>query len=125
MRVFRFRFLTRSASGVTYSSAHARYTKIVCYNSKDAQKINHTGNNDVNMSQGNVCPKVSQKRNSYTVCHEEETQFGEIEYFLCVSVFGYFKVYAYIFLSFCKRLAIRDTLNYHTLLLTMVYHEYS
>ena len=75
-----------------YSSAHARYTKIVCYNSKDAQKINHTGNNDVNMSQGNVCPKVSQKRNSYTVCHEEETQFGEIEYFLCVSVFGSFKV---------------------------------
>ena len=60
--------------------------------------MNNTGNNDVNMSQGNVCPKVSQKRNSYTVCfrHEEETQFGEIEFFLCVSVFGSFKVYAYI-----------------------------
>ena len=44
------------------------------------------------------CYTRTQKRNSFTVCfrYEEDTQFGEIEYFLCVSVFGSFKVYAYI-----------------------------
>ena len=65
---------------------------------------------------------MSQKRNSYTVCHEEETQFGEIEYFLCVSVFG--KVYAYISQRL-QKVSNKRYLNYHTLLLTMVYDEYS
>ena len=44
------------------------------------------------------CYTRTQKRNSYTVCfrYEEEIQFGEIQYFLCVSVSDSFKVYAYV-----------------------------
>ena len=40
----------------------------------------------------------TQKRNSYTVCfrHDDQTQFGEIEYFLCVSLPGSSKAYAFI-----------------------------
>lgn len=44
------------------------------------------------------CYTHTQKRNSYTVCYiyEDDAQFGEIEYFMCVSVCGSCKVYAYI-----------------------------
>ena len=58
--------------------------------------MNHTGNSDVNMSQGNICPKVSQKRNSYTVCHEPSLVKSNI---FCVYLYLVLLKYIYAYIS--------------------------